>query len=122
MTMAKERPPFEFDKPNSNTYLTQAACVGWDNKPLPTAINERNDEKSSVGNSNASSVEGKVNAVIDFLVTLVDKVVFHSGTPFVTPDELKSQLNLLRYPYSDSSATTALCGQAICGQAICGTN
>lgn len=120
--MAKERPPFEYDKPNDNTYLTQAACIGWENKPLPTAINEKNDAKSTTGNANASSIEGKVNALIDCVTTLIDKVVFHSGTPFVTSDELKSQLNLLRYTYSGSGTTTpAICGQAICGQTICGT-
>ena len=121
--MAKERPPFEYDKPNDNTYLTQAACIGWENKPLPTAINEKNDAKSTTGNVNASSIEVKVNALIDCITTLIDKVVFHSGTPFITSDELKSQLNLLRYIYSGSGvSTTAMCGQAMCGQAILGTN
>lgn len=119
--MAKESMPFELKRPNAGTPVTNATEIDWGNKSLPSAINEKNDAKSSVGNSNASTVEGKVNAMIDFLVTLVDKVVFHSGTPFVTPDELKSQLNLLRYTYSDTGATTAICGQAICGQAICGT-
>ena len=121
--MAKERPPFEYDKPNDNTYLTQAACIGWENKPLSTAINERNDEKSSVGNSNASTVESKVNAIIDCLQAMIRGVVFHSGTPFVSPEELSTSLELLRYTYSGTTpgTTPAICGQAICGQTICGT-
>ena len=119
--MAKESMPFELKRPNAGTPVTNATEIDWENKPLSTNINEKNDEKSLVGNSNASSVEGKVNAMIDFLAILLDRVVFHSGTPFVTPDELKSQLNLLRYTYSDSSATTAVCGRAVCGRAICGT-
>lgn len=120
--MAKERPPFEFDRPNSQTPLAQAGCIEWENKPLDTAINEKNDAKSATGNINSTAIEGKVNALIDCILDLIDGVVFHSGTPFVAPQELRSQLELLRYTYSDSSATTAVCGRAVCGQAICGTN
>ena len=77
------------------------------------------DEKSRTGNTNATSIEGKVNALIDCIQTLISGVVFHSGTPFVSPQELNSSLELLRYTYS--STTPAICGQAICGQTICGT-
>ena len=120
--MAKESMPFELKRPNAGTPVTNATEIDWENKPLSTAINEKNDAKSTTGNANASSIEGKVNALIDCITTLIDKVVFHSGTPFVTSDELKSQLNLLRYTYSGSGTTTpAICGQAICGQTICGT-
>lgn len=76
------------------------------------------DEKSRTGNTNATSIENKVNALIDCIQTLIQGVVFHSGTPFVSPEELNSQLELLRYSYS--STTPAICGQAICGQTICG--
>lgn len=117
--MAKERPPFEFDRPNSQTPLAQAGCIEWENKPLDTAINEKNDAKSATGNTNSTAIEGKVNALIDCLLTLIQGVVFHSGTPFVSPEELSTSLELLRYTYS--STTPAICGQAICGQTICGT-
>ena len=76
------------------------------------------DEKSRTGNTNATSIEDKVNALIDCIQTLIQGVVFHSGTPFVSPEELNSQLELLRYSYSGT--TPAICGQAICGQTICG--
>ena len=71
------------------------------------------DEKSRTGNTNATSIEDKVNALIDCIQTLIQGVVFHSGTPFVSPEELSSQLELLRYPYSGT--TPAICGQTICG-------
>ena len=77
------------------------------------------DEKSRTGNTNATSIEDKVNALIDCLQTLIQGVVFHSGTPFVSPEELSTSLELLRYTYSGT--TPAICGQAICGQTICGT-
>lgn len=117
--MAKERPPFEFDRPNSQTPLAQAGCIEWENKPLDTAINEKNDAKSATGNTNSTAIEGKVNALIDCIQTLIRGVVFHSGTPFVSPEELNTSLELLRYTYSGT--TPAICGQAICGQTICGT-
>lgn len=125
--MAKERPPFEYDKPNDNTYLTQAACIGWDDKPLSTAINEKNDAKSSTGNNNALSIENKINALIDCIENLIECVAFHTGAPFSTPNELKNSLSLLRYTFSDgggsaATSSTAICGQAICGQAICGNS
>lgn len=120
--MAKESMPFELKRPNAGTPVTNATEIDWENQPLSTAINEKNDAKSTTGNANASSIEEKMNALIDCVTTLIDKVVFHSGTPFIAPDELKSQLNLLRYTYSGSGTTTpAICGQAICGQTICGT-
>lgn len=114
--------PFPLAKPNSDTFVTEGENIGWGNKPMTQAIEEKNDAKSTTGNANASSIEGKVNALIDCITTLIDKVVFHSGTPFITSDELKSQLNLLRYTYSGSGMTTSVCGQAICGQAICGNS
>lgn len=76
------------------------------------------DEKSRTGNTNATSIEDKVNALIDCIRSMIPCLVFHAGTPFVSPEELNSQLELLRYTYS--STTPAICGQAICGQTICG--
>lgn len=76
------------------------------------------DEKSRTGNTNATSIEDKVNALIDCVQTLIQGVVFHAGTPFVSPEELSTSLELLRYTYS--TTTPAICGQAICGQTICG--
>ena len=117
--MAVERLPFEIAKPSNNTYVTQGNQIGWDGQPLTTKINAGSDAKSTTGNANATSIEGKVNALIDCLQTLIQGVVFHSGTPFVSPEELSTSLELLRYTYS--TTTPAICGQAICGQTICGT-
>lgn len=117
--MAVERLPFEIAKPSPDTYVTQGGEIGWNGQPLTTKINAGLDAKSTTGNANATSIEGKVNALIDCIQTLIQGVVFHSGTPFVSPEELSTSLELLRYTYS--STTPAICGQAICGQTICGT-
>ena len=111
--------PFPLAKPNADTYVTEGSQIGWDGQPLTTKINAGSDAKSTTGNANATSIEDKVNALIDCLQTLIRGVVFHSGTPFVSPEELDTQLELLRYTYS--GITPAICGQAICGQTICGT-
>lgn len=97
---------------------TQGRFQSAINQDLNRAV-EGADEKSRTGNTNATSIEGKVNALIDCVQTLIQGVVFHSGTPFVSPEELNTQLELLRYTYS--TTTPAICGQAICGQTICGT-
>lgn len=117
--MAVERLPFEIAKPNSGTYVTQGNQIGWDGQPLTTKINAGSDAKSLTGNTNATSIEDKVNSLIDCVLLMIQGVVFHSGTPFVSPEELSSHLELLRYTYSGT--TPAICGQAICGQTICGT-
>lgn len=117
--MALEKLPFELAKPSNNTYVTQGDQIGWDGQPLTTKINAGSDAKSSTGNTNATTIEGKVNALIDCLRLLISNIVFHAGTPFVSPQELDSYLELLRYTYSGT--TPAICGQAICGQTICGT-
>ena len=117
--MAKLKLPFELEKPSSNEYVTQGSQIGWDGQPLTTKINAGSDAKSTTGNANATSIEGKVNALIDCLRQLIPNIVFHAGTPFVSPEELDTQLELLRYAYSGT--TPAICGQAICGQTICGT-
>lgn len=115
-----EAMPFPLDKPNPETFVTEGEKIGWGDKPLTQAINEKNDAKSSVGNSNATTIEGKVNALIDIVLKLVSNTVFHAGVPFATPKELKSKLELLRYSYSGAVSSPAICGQAICGQTICG--
>ena len=118
--MAELQLPFALKKPSASIYVTQGDQIGWDGRPLTTRIDEKNDAKSTTGNSNASTIEGKVNALIDCIQALISGVVFHSGTPFVSPQELNSQLELLRYTYSGSSSTPAICGSAVCGQTICG--
>ena len=117
--MAKLKLPFELEKPSSNEYVTQGSQIGWDGQPLTTKINAGADAKSTTGNANATSIESKVNAMIDCMQAMIRGVVFHSGTPFVSPEELSTSLELLRYTYSGT--TPAICGQAICGQTICGT-
>ena len=116
MATKKEQVAFELENPGG--FVTQGSEIGWDGQPLTTKINAGSDAKSRTGNTNATSIEGKVNALIDCLLDLIDGVAFHSSTPFVTPQELRSQLELLRYTYSGT--TPAICGQAICGQTICG--
>lgn len=113
-----ERLPFPLAKPNPDTFVTQGSEIGWDGQPLTVKINAGSDAKSLTGNTNATTIEGKVNALIDCIQTLIQGVVFHSGTPFVSPEELNTSLELLRYTYS--STTPAICGSAVCGQAICG--
>lgn len=89
-------------------------------------IVEITNGNSTKGNANSISIEQKVNALISCVTTLIEGVVFHSGTPFVSPTELKTQLNLLRLTSASGggsgtdTSTTSICGQAICGQAICG--
>lgn len=69
---------------------------------------------------NSGSIEGKVNGLIDCMLLLIQGVVFHSGTPFVSPEELSSHLELLRINDGGGGTTPAVCGQAICGKTICG--
>lgn len=71
-------------------------------------------------NTNSGSIEEKVNALIDIVVQMIQYIVFHGGTPFNIPQQLTTNLQLLRLTNADVS-TTALCGQAVCGQALCGT-
>ena len=117
--MARLKLPFELEKPSSNEYVTQGSQIGWDGLPLTTKINAGADAKSTTGNANVQSIEGKINALIDCMQLMIQGVVFHSGTPFVSPAELNNHLELLRYTYSGN--TPAICGQAICGKTICGT-
>lgn len=117
MATKKEQVAFELENPGG--FVTQGSEIGWDGQPLTTKINAGSNAKSTTGNANATTIEGKVNALIDCFQALISGVVFHSGTPFVSPEELSTSLELLRYTYSGT--TPAVCGQAICGQTICGT-
>ena len=117
-----EAMPFPLAKPNSDTFVTEGENVGWGNKPMTQAIEEKNDNKSTTGNANYKDIENKVNALIDCLLYVVKNAVFYAGTPYVPPADLETKLNLLRYSLSGTSTTSAVCGQAICGQAICGVN
>ena len=71
---------------------------------------------------NSGSIEGKVNAVIDCLRLMIPNIVFHAGTPFVSPTALDSYLELLRINNGGGGTTPAVCGQAICGKTICGVS
>lgn len=71
---------------------------------------------------NSGNIESKVNGLIDCLLLLIQGVVFHSGTPFVSPKELSSHLALLRINDGGGGNTPAVCGQAICGKTICGVS
>lgn len=140
--MAKERLPFELAKPDSNTYVTQSSEIGHNGDSLDSTFSGIEEELDTLGedvggivevangnisknNTNSLSIEQKVNALISCVTKLVEGVVFHSGTPFVSPTALKTQLNLLRLTSasgggSTDTSTTSICGQAVCGQAICG--
>lgn len=130
--MAKLQLPFELQKPDSDTFVTQATEIGHNGKSVSDeldTLNETANDNSGKSNANSISIEQKVNALISCITTLIEGVVFHSGTPFVSPTALKTQLNLLRLTSASGgsgggggtdTSTTSICGQAICGQAICG--
>lgn len=111
-----ERMPFKLARPNPNTGVTDASEIDFGDKPLDASIEGRDTKV----NSNSGSIEGKVNTLISVVQTLIQNVVWWGGVPYGIPEQLNSQLQLLRI--GNTSATTALCGSAICGQAICGTN
>ena len=112
-----ERMPFKLARPNPNTGVTDASEIDFGDQPLDQSISGRDTKV----NTNSTSIEGKVNALISVVQTLIQNVVWWGGVPYSVPQQLLSELQLLRVGDS-STATTALCGQAVCGQAICGTN
>lgn len=126
--MAKLQLPFELQKPDASTFVTQASEIGYNGKPAAEALDGFADANKGMvmsGNSNSMSIESKVNALIDCLSGLIECVVFHSGTfPITTPSELQNKLALIRYAVGSSgdTNTTAICGKAVCGVAVCGDN
>lgn len=86
-----------------------------------SALSKDRDSFAQTGNTNSTSIEEKVNALIDCMNSLIDSVVFHKNTPFVSPTELKNKLNLQRYSVTTSTEDTkAICGVAVCGKTVCG--
>lgn len=114
MANKKEQVAFELENPNG--FVTQANQIGMNGKSVEQQVTGRDIKV----NDNSSSIESKVNAIINCLVTLIQNVPFHSGVPYDIPQQLLSELNLLRI--GNTSQATSVCGQAICGQAICGNN
>ena len=115
--MAKESMPFELKRPDANTPVTNATEIDFGNTPLDQSITGR-DAKV---NGNSTNIENKVNAIISCLEVLIQHVAFHSGVPYGIPQQLQSELSLLRVG-DNIASDTSLCGNAICGNAICGNN
>lgn len=113
----KEVMPFELGRDKNGRPVTHTSEINHGDEPLDQSIGGRDIKV----NGNSSSIESKVNAIINCLVTLIQNVPFHSGTPYDIPQQLLSDLSLLRIGDA-SSPTSALCGSAICGQAICGNS
>ena len=107
----------DFDDPNDEqkTKIPTVGAIIGTNGLLPP------DGKPNI-DSNSGNIERKVNGLIDCMLLLIQGVVFHSGTPFVSPGELSSHLALLRINDGGGGGgtTPAVCGQAICGKTICG--
>lgn len=113
MATKKEQVAFELENPGG--FVTQASQIGMDGK----SINQQIAGRDTKVNYNSGNIESKFNAMIDCMQLMIQGVVFHSGTPFVSPAELNDHLELLRI---SNSSTSAKCGQAVCGVALCGTN
>ena len=116
MAEAVESLPFKLTRPNPNTGVTDASEIDFGDEPLDQSIGGRDTKV----NGNSSFIESKVNAIINCLVWIIQNVPFVSGVPYDIPQQLLSELNLLRI--GNTSQTTSVCGQAICGQAICGNS
>ena len=115
--MAKEQVAFELENPNG--FVTQANQIGMNGKSVEQQMTGRDTKV----NGNSSSIEAKVNALIGAVQTLIRNVVFYSGVPYGVPQQLLSDLALLRIGNNESTSTTsALCGTALCGSAICGNS
>ena len=111
-----ERLPFPLAKPNPDTFVTQASEIGMGGKTVEQQITGRDTKV----NGNSENIENKVNALISCVQTLIQNVAFISGVPYDVPQQLLTELSLLRI--GNSSTTSAICGQAVCGQAICGNS
>lgn len=107
----------DFDDPDDEqkTKVPTVGAIIGTNGLLPP------DGKPNI-DTNSGSIEDKVNAVIDCLRLMIPNIVFHAGTPFVSPTELDSHLALLRINNGGGGTTPAVCGQAICGKTICGVS
>ena len=114
--MANLKLPFGLERPDANTPVTYTSEINHGNEPLDQSISGRDTKV----NDNSTSLENKVNAIINCLVWIIQNVPFFSGVPYDIPQQLLSELNLLRI--GNTSQTTSVCGQAICGQAICGNS
>ena len=112
--MAKEQVAFELENPNG--FVTQANQIGMNGKSVEQQMTGRDTKV----NGNSSSIEAKVNALISVAQTIIQNVVWWGGVPYDIPQQLLSELSLLRI--GNTSQTTSVCGQAICGQAICGNS
>lgn len=107
----------DFDDPDDEqkTKIPTVGAIIGTNGLLPP------DGKPNI-DFNSGSIESKVNAVIDCLRLMIPNIVFHAGTPFVSPTELDSYLELLRVNDGGGGTTPAVCGQAVCGKTICGVS
>lgn len=105
----------DFDDPDDDqkTKIPTVGAILGTNGLLPP------DGKPNI-DFNSGSIEDKVNAVIDCLRLMIPNIVFHAGTPFVSPTALDSYLELLRINDGGGGTTPAVCGQAVCGKTICG--
>ena len=105
----------DFDDPDDDqkTKIPTVGAILGTNGLLPP------DGKPNI-DFNSGCIEGKVNAVIDCLRLMIPNIVFHAGTPFVSPTQLDSYLELLRINDGGGGTTPAVCGQAVCGKTICG--
>lgn len=99
--MAKLKLPFELQKPDASTFVTQATEIGYNGKSVSDELDALD---SKVEGLDGLSVD-KMNSIISIL-----------GKHFLLIE--------LRDGYTPPSgqSKTALCGTALCGYAICGTN
>lgn len=99
--MAKLQLPFELQKPDASTFVTQATEIGHNGKSV-------SDELDALVNK-AEGLDGlsvdKMNSIISIL-----------GKHFLLI-ELRDG-----YTPPSSQSTTSVCGKAVCGHAILGTN
>lgn len=112
----KEVMPFELGRDRNGRPVTHTSEINHGDEPLDQSIGGRDTKV----NGNSSSIEAKVNALISVAITIIQNVVWWEGVPYDIPQQLLSELNLLRI--GNASQTTSVCGQAICGQAICGNS
>ena len=91
--------------------ISRAGLMSEADKVLVTNFPPKVDE-------NSSGIESKVNALIDAVTIIIQNVVFHSGVPWGIPQQLLTDLSLVRI--GGGTTSTSKCGTAVCGRAICG--